>query len=232
MFNSRRNPAFLGTILTFTILLGALFMVQPSLSMADRIQIQARAGSFSYTIQGDKPDSVYVVVSVNLNDPDSRQQYINANLDRGRELLTNNESRLVPVQVTFSKPVPVKEAHELITRTNFLVESYLVVGYTEASRERSTRAWFGPLNPDDIPDREVFDPRKGEEIVYQGIMVLVGQVMTDSNGLGELLYNDLVYLVDTSELELRGLLSSKHANVTLNKEVAISIPSPFWDLDW
>ena len=53
-----------------------------------------------------------------------------------------------------------------------------------------------------------------------------------SASLGYWLTNDRVYLVDTTKLEALDLAVSRHADETVNKHIDVSLPTPFWNLDW
>ncbi len=219
-------------VLSIPLLLATIIaLVLTSPLIAGRIQSQGKTDSFEYSIQGDKERSVYVTVGVNMDDADARQKYIDVNIQRGNELVNNKQNGLVPVQITFIRPVSVSEVKQLVESTGFIVDSFLLVGHSTISQQRGTRIQFSSLDST-VPERELIDPNTGEEIVFEGVMVLKGDVPSNTYGLGQWLANDLTYLVDTSEVEMRELLNERHANEIVGKEIEISIPSPFWDLDW
>lgn len=207
----------------------ALALTTPSI--AGRIQSQNKTDSFEYSIQGDKAQSIYVTVGVNMEDIGARQAYLDANVERNQKLLEDNLDDLIPVQVTFAHPVAVANVKALVASTGFTVDSFLLVGHSTISQQRGTHIQFSSLD-DSVPEREIIDPVSGEEIVFEGIMVLQGIVPANSDGLGQWMKNDSVYLLDSSEVEMSELLSRQYANEIAGKDVEISLPSPFWDLDW
>lgn len=222
------KPRTIHTILFLAFTL-ALTAVTPL--VASRVQSQGKTDSFEYSIQGDKDQSVYVTVGVNMDDEHSRQKYIDANKQRGYELIANKQNEHIPVQITFASPISIHEVRKLVESTNFDVEEFLLVGHSTISQERGTHIQFSSLDVP-IPERELIDPNSGEEIVFEGIMVLKGQVVATNAGLGKWLADERVYLVDTSKVELLEILGKEHMNKIAGKEVEISIPSPFWNLDW
>lgn len=219
-------------IVSMTVLLATIAtLILASPLIASRIQTQGKTNSFEYSIQGDKEDSIYVTVGVDMDDLSARQKYIEANVQRGNSLVANKQNGLVPVQITLVRPISIPEVRQLVESTGFIVDSFLLVGHSTITQQRGTHIQFSSLD-EPIPEREIINPNTGEEIVFEGIMVLQGDVLANSDSLGQWLTSDLVYLVDTSEVEIRELLNERHANEIMGKEIEISIPSPFWELDW
>lgn len=227
MFTSK--PKITVGITFFLVTIATLILVSPLI--ASRIQTQGKADSFEYSIQGDKEESVYVTVGVDLDNANARQKYIEANIQRGNALIASKQNELVPVQITLNHPIPASEIRQLVESTGFIVDSFLLVGHSTISQQRGTYIQFSSLD-ELIPEREIIDPNTSEEIVFEGIMVLQGDVPASNDGLGQWLASDLVYLADTSEVEMRELLNMRHASEVAGKEIEISIPSPFWNLDW
>jgi hypothetical protein len=230
MFTSKLKVV-LGITILLSVIITTLVLTSPLI--ASRTQSQGKTDSFAYSIQGGKgqSQSVYIAISVDWDDPEARQKYSDKNIQRGHELVNNGQKELIPIQVTFAHPISVDEARQLVESTGFIVDSFLLVGNSTISQQRGTHIQFSDLD-NDVPHRELIDPATGEEIVFVGVMVLRGHVFSDAYGLGQWLANDVVYFVDTSEVELRELLNKHHLSEIAGKEIDISVPSPFWDLDW
>jgi len=90
---------------------------------------------------------------------------------------------------------------------------------------------FGSLEEDVPAMLDAGGNRKGETLTLAGVMVVQGSVQ-ESQGLARLLADKRVYLVDTSEVEVRNLIASRHANVAAGRELTVNRPSPFWNFDW
>ena len=73
--------------------------------------------------------------------------------------------------------------------------------------------------------------RKGEQLTLAGVMLIQGTAQ-NSQGLAQLLADKRIFLVDTSEVEVRDLIASRHASIAAGKQLTISRPSPFWSFDW
>lgn len=227
MSMSKRRILVVGFALVIIALLTAS-QIQPI--TAGRVQFSGTTDSFRYSGQGDN-SGIYMVVSVDTGDPAALKKYVEANLQRGQALVHRNQGELVPVQITFVHPVPVSDVKALVEETDFQVTSFLLAGYSTVSKQRGFHVQFGSLSGE-IPGRETMDPATDDELVFSGIMVLQGKVKATVDGLGYWLANDQVYLVDTTKLEALNLAANRHANETANKHIDVSLPTPFWNLDW
>lgn len=199
-------------------------------TLAGRVQFSGTTDAFRYSGQGDN-EGIYMVVSVDTNDPLVLKKYVEANHQRGQALISQNRGERVPVQVTFARPIPIADVKAMVEKTSFQVTSFLLVGYSTISQQRGFHVQFNSLDGD-IPDREIMDPATGDELVFSGIMALQGEVKAAEDGLGYWLSNDQVYLVDTTKLEALNLAASRHSKETANKQIEVSLPTPFWELDW
>jgi hypothetical protein len=192
--------------------------------------VQGEANSFRYTAKGQRNGRLYVNVSVNFDDPATVQKYREANQQRGRDLTNKAQSR-IPIQVTFARPLPLKEVRELAQETGLQVSNFAMVGHSSLNGQRGVHVEFSSLDKD-VPTTLNVDPTgKGEQLVLMGVMVLVGEIR-NPHGLAQLLADDRVYLVDTSEVEVRELIAQRHASIVAGKELVVNVPSPFWKLDW
>ena len=207
----------------------AVFLTGQSAFMGPLYQ-QGESASFRYTIQGQRNGSLYVNISVNFDDPDSLQKYMEANRQRGRTLVNKGQSP-IPIRVTFVRPLPLSEAREFIRETGLHVSSFAMVGRSSLNGRKGVHVEFSSVDKE-MPAALNVDPTgQGERLVLRGVMVLYGEIQ-NPQGLARLLADERVYLADTSEVEVRELLAQRHASVVAGKELVVSVPSPFWKLDW
>jgi len=228
MPTSKKHRGLVAVAVILIVVFLAVSQVQSTI--AGRGQFSGSTDTFRYSGQDDN-GGIYMVVSVDTSDPTALKKYVEANRQRGQALVSQNKGEVVPVQITFARPMLVSDVKTLVERTGFQVTSFSLVGYSTLSRKRGTHVQFDSLQSD-IPEREIVDPKTGDELVFTGIMVLQGEVKANADGLGQWLANDEVYLVDTSKLEALSIAASRHATETANKPIDISLPTPFWNLDW
>jgi len=133
--------------------------------------------------------------------------------------------------LTFAHPLPLAQARELVRQTDLDVSSYMMVGHSSLSGERGTYINFETLEQDVELARNVDSTGNGEQLLLEGVMVIQAR-LRDSSALGKLLRDERIYLVDTTEFEVRELLSQRHAAMIKGKAIDVTVPSPFWNLDW
>ena len=188
--------------------------------------------SFRYGGRVEYNGDVQVTVSTDWHDPKALQTYIAANVRRGEQLIAEGTRGLVPVQITFARPVQIDGVRTLVEETGLQVESLALVGYTSLTNQRSVYIRFDSLE-EDLPGRVPTDPPgTGDEVVIQGLMVLQGSVPANQGGLGKWLNNPDVYLVDTSELEAIAVVQGRHGREVQDRQIEIVVETPFWSLDW
>ncbi|MES4787633.1 MAG: hypothetical protein C4294_19570 [Nitrospiraceae bacterium] len=192
---------------------------------------EGTASSFRYTIKGQRNGSLLAELSVNFGDSNALRNHLAVNRQRGQQL-SNQMLGRIPVCVTFARPIPLAEARTLAQETGLQVESFALVGRSARENRRGTSVRFGSLDQDvptrvnvmgSMPDRD--------DLILKGVMVIYGQ-LTSPKDLKQLLDDERVYLADTSEVEMRALIAERHAAIVAGKELAIQVPSPFWELDW
>lgn len=194
------------------------------------LYLEGETDSFRYTVQEERNASLYVNISVNLDDPIALQKYLAANQQRGRNLAAKGPSP-IPVRVTFLRPLPLDEARTLVHKTGLDVTSFAMVGYSSLNGRKGMHIEFSSLDKDVFLRRNIDPTGQGEELVLKGVMVLYGE-LKNPQGLMLLLDDPRVYLADTSETQVRELLAQKHRSAIMGKELVFSVPSPFWNLDW
>lgn len=148
------------------------------------------------------------------------QAYREANLRRSYALLARKEPKLIYVQVSFARPVPIDEVRSLVEKTSFRVEDFLMVSRPKEQKRWCTEATGDLAKP--------FCATEG----FEGIMVLRGWVETTEKGLGQWLRDEQVYMVDTIAAELEEILHQKHADIVAGRKIYVSAEFPIWELDW
>ncbi len=209
------------------------FVAQTRAVLVASSYFEGAASSFRYTGQGQSNGSYYVTISVDFDDPIAHQGYLDANRQRGQALLSRSAMYPLPLQITLATPVSLPDARTLVSEAHVQVDSFAFVGRSSLNRSKRGGHWeFGGLDQT-IPETQSMDPAgvNGEQLVLEGVMVIHGTV-ADAAGLASLLDDPRIYLVDTSEVELRTLIVQRHQSEVASKDLTISVPSPFWNLDW
>lgn len=209
------------------------FIAQTRAALVASPYFEGETGSFRYTGQGQANGSYYVTISVDFDNPIARKDYLDANRERGQTLLSSYAVYPVPLQITFATPISLQDARTLASETHVQVDSFALVGKSSQDHNKRGGRWeFGGLDRP-VPGTQSMDPAgaKGEQLVLEGIMVIRGAV-ADAAGLASLLADPRIYLVDTSEVELRTLIAQRHPSEAASSDLTISVPSPFWNLNW
>ncbi|MDL1897565.1 hypothetical protein FBQ82_14970 [Anaerolineae bacterium CFX7] len=209
-------------------ILGAMLLTTQSAYLAP-LFVQGETESYRYTAQGER-NNLYITVSVNFDDAATLQKYRRVNQRRGEQLSKQNKKD-IPLLLTFAHPLPLAQARELVRQTDLDVSSYMMVGHSSLSGERGTYINFETLEQDVELARNVDSTGNGEQLLLEGVMVIQAR-LRDSSALGKLLRDERIYLVDTTEFEVRELLSQRHAAMIKGKAIDVTVPSPFWNLDW
>ena len=161
-----------------------------------------------------------VVVNIYyLGNGKTLQAYREANIRRNQALLARREPQRVYAQVTFARPIPVSEVRTLVEETGFQAEDFLMV-----RRPREQRSWcIGATG-------NLVQPFCAD-VGFEGVMVPKGWMETTEQGLGRWMADGRVYMVDTFAVEIRELLTQKHADIVAGRQIIVSPEYPVWELD-
>lgn len=229
--NRRKWMAGLGGVL----LTGASILAIPSVIHLTVPFFSGEGSAFRYTGQEAGAGQIYVVVSVDIDDAMALEAYRQASAERARALIQQGKPQPVWVQVTFRRPVPIADVRALVNDTGFRVDSFLLAGRAPDG-QKLTRIQVGALEDSaaqmNVPPPPPAAPVGGVEVTLAGVMLVQGEVDTTEQGLGRWLADERVYMVDTTSIEVHELIAQRHAAVVSGKEIVISVPSPFWNLDW
>jgi len=225
-------------VMVAILFLGALL---PPLFMSNRASgdtapwpIKTRRDAYTLVaMPGKDGRSVDVYLNVDFHSPKSLQKYVKALKKQLSDLATSSKEN-IPVMITFSHPLSVRDARALTGACQVDVSEFLVVGHEDGKREN--RGWGIHLRSiDDMTEEEIMAPEpmgpNMGDLIPSGIMVLKGIVAT-GQGLQCLHQSPDVYLVDTMALEASNLLEAQYPDQISGKELNITLESPFWSLDW
>ena len=210
-------------------IIGAMLLTTQSAYLAP-LFVQGETESFRYTAQVEGANNLVITVSIDFYNADALKNYQEANEQRARRL-AKEKRQDVPVSITFARPVPQQEAHALAQQAGLQVRQFIMVGHSSASRERGIYGALGTLDQAVELVREIGPRYETERLALEGVMVVEGQLQ-NAKALPDLLRDKRIYLVDTSEFEVRQVLSQQHAAAIAGKTIVVSVPSPFWKLDW
>ncbi len=226
--NMTRQKPRIGAVLLIGVAC-AMLLTTHSAYLAPLI-VQGETASFRYTAQDEGNNQLYIVVSIEFHDTNALEKYRQVNEQRALRL-AKEKVKDVPVSITFARPIPQSEAHALALQAGLEVRQFTMVGHSNLSRERGVFGALGALDQVVEQVREISWTAEGERLVLEGVMVVKGQ-LRNAKTLPALLSDKRIHLVDTSEFEVRQVLAQQHAAVTAGKTIVVSVPSPFWMLDW
>ncbi len=182
---------------------------------------------------GEDGRSIDVSVSVDFSTESTIRRYARLCRSKAKKLASDPSARDVPVLITFDHPLNVQFVRGLESRCRMHVEQFVVVGRArKGSTERGCSILLQPL--DSLTDDDVMsDVALGQDEVlsHSGIIFAKGTV-EDSEGLGCLLAEPDVYVLDTSEWEIRRLLEEKYPKEIAGKDLNFELKTPFWRLKW
>lgn len=229
----RASSRWLWSLCLIVVALVLAFVAQTRAALVASPYFEGETSSFRYTGQGQSNGSSYVTISVDFDNPIAHKGYLDANRERGQTLLSAYAMYPLPLQITFAAPISLQDARTLASEAHVQVDSFALVGRSSQDHSKRGGHWeFGGLDRP-VPATQSMDPAgtNGEQLVLEGVMVIRGAV-ADAAGLASLLADPRIYLVDTSEVELRTLIAQRHQIEVTGSDLTVSLPSPFWNLDW
>lgn len=199
---------------------------------ASAVNGQAEGVGNGFTYQIEVRDKIALVhVNLNVADFQAVQRYREANHQRALKWIGDRQPREIDVQITFVRPVPPSVVRELAAQTGLVVNEYLLVGRSPEGR-KITSIYLGAITPD-VPDVQPIirpDGEEGGSLV--GVMLLRGTVKTSQTSLGRLLDEPLIYMVDTTAVEVRELVVREYASLIADRPIEVVLHSPFWQFEW
>lgn len=216
-------------VLVLVGILSAMLVTTQSAYLAP-LFVQGETESFRYTAQVEGANNLVITIGIDFYNPQAAEKYRQVNEQRAMRL-AKEKRKEVPVSITFAHPVPQGEAHALALQAGLEVRQFIMVGHSNLTGERGTFGTLGALDKTVEHVREINRMAGEERLVLEGVMVVEGR-LRNAKALPELLSDKRIYLVDTSEFEVRQVLAQQHAATTVGKTIVVSVPSPFWKLDW
>lgn len=222
---AKRKPRLTAIVLSGVIAAMLLTTQNPYLAP---LFVQGETDSFRYSALVEGADNLYVNVSIDFDNPDALKKYHLANQLRGKQL-HEHDLRDIPVQITFKQPLAQADARALAEQAGLTVQDFTMVGHSAVSKQRGGHFTLGTLDAPVQVERNM-GPNQ-EKLILEGVMVIKGAIATGA-GLQRLEGDKRIYLVDTSEAQVRELLQKRHQAWVKNKTIVVAVPSPFWKLDW
>lgn len=216
------------TLVAVAVGLGGFVAASRSAFLAP-ILLQGETSSFRYSGQVERNGNLHATVSVDFDRPAALQAYIAANQQRGRALALAGQGP-VPVRITFARPLSQAEVQALARETGLTVDSFMMVGRTAIGDKRATHVSFRSID-EDVPLVRPDLTGNGDDFVLKGVMVVYA-TLKDARNLTRLLDDAHIYLVDSSEVELREVFATRHAIAVAGRDMTMSAPSPYWKLNW
>lgn len=221
------STTFLG--LTLMAASAVILLGKPFEAYAGKPFFNGETGTYRYTGKGLDSGDVLVDVHFDIDDPEALRAYREANAERAKALIQQGEPQLIWVQITFHRPLPTAEVQALVKETGFRVDNFEMVGRSADGRHRLSRTRVGDIE-DDAAHMVV--PLWGVDTMLAGVILLQGEVETTEQGLGRWLADNRVYMIDTTGVEVRELVARRHADVVADRDIFVSLTSPFWRFDW
>jgi len=192
---------------------------------------EGKGDGFTYKVEIVGDSTALVNVELNVDDPHAVQRYKEANYQRALALLRSGQEQVIDVQITFVRPVPPSVVRDKAMETGLIIRDYLLAGRSVDGR-KITSVYLGPITLD-VPDvQELYFPNGEKAGTLEGVMLLRGYLRTSEVSLGRWLNDPLVYMVDTTAVEARRLVSERHAAVVGKRPIEVTLHSPFWNFDW
>ena len=211
-------------VILFTVLVCFVLGMRYTVYSDDRRTAPNNAYTYEVTERKDGSVEVEVQIEPHLSSA-AFQAYVQANQERVKQILAAGGDP-IEVQITLKQPLAAPDIQKWMANVGLQVASFLVVG-SGPNGEKVSSILYGDLT--EVPTSEA-GPR-GQAIVYDGVMVLQGKIAPTAAGLGQLVADERVYLVDTTMAEIHDLLEADSSLAGKPVE-SIGIPSPFWELMW
>lgn len=203
----------LAVVLIGGAIMGASYAKTPSLD------------DWPHSIEHRPNGDLRVHVEVDMANPTMRDAY--AKQQRNAALaLASSCAGIVPVQVTFARPLTLGEVRELAQNTGLTTDMLIFEARDAAGRLHTVGTRGSEAG---IVDLESLKPGlEQRELRLIGITMVQGTVPASTEGLGQLANDERVYLPDVMAHLLADKVAVRHG-VDAGR-VQVSVPSPHWHL--
>lgn len=187
-------------------------------------------GAFQYAVKHRDGAAAEIEVMFDLDNQEALSRYLQTNEERSKKLLSSAQGERLWTTITFVRPLTAQELQALLREVAIEPASYTLVGWTETGERMGSTIFADATNVDFNLKKAVQSmlstnpdaPDYGAQMV--GFMVVDGYIMISELGLGKLMSDERVLLVDTTAYEVQKLAGVEKASVRL--------PTPFWDMEW
>lgn len=180
----------------------------------------AENGIFSYQVVRTSGDNLRVYSDVDFRDEQILAAYQFENRKQLDTLLSNEvQNSQLLVVVTFSTPLSIEEAQDLVQTAQMEVVSYGIFGRIG---DEVVSTYKTPLS-NSIEDISLAENATENEVVYDGVMTITGFV--NQNGLKVVSNHQAVSLLDLTAHSIQSELNDLGETIELEN---FAIPNPAW----
>ncbi|MDW8325338.1 MAG: hypothetical protein RMK99_02125 [Anaerolineales bacterium] len=190
-------------------------------------------GIWRYTYEaGNGREITIAKVSVNFSKSEILDAYRRLNQQYAASLIgrTSQQPRDVDVALTFTRPLSFEEVMEIRRNTGLSAQLYTVVAMNEDDEKGTLTVVAGEDSAISMSKANEMIASQGFK--FMGIMVIHGKISNSQGGLGRLLADNRIYLVDMTANRVREDLLANGEHLDQVREMYVHIPSPFWDMPW
>lgn len=231
MFHSKK----LLWLIACSIMVGFAFVLVAHASASMPRAMRAMDGGlWRYSVERNhNTGAVLAKIAVDFADPNVAIAYKQLNQQYASGMISKSfdQARDVDVTLTFTSPLSWEDVVAIRKETGLSVQLYTFAALNEQGEKGSLTGVAGVDSSVDI--------RKATEIItsqgyrLQGVMMIRGKIPNTPDGLGKLMADNRIYLIDLMANRVReNLLERGDLGDGLDERIYVHAPSPFWDMDW
>jgi len=227
MFRSKK----LLWLIACSIMVGLAFVLVAQVSASMPRAMRAMDGGlWRYSVERNhNTGAVLAKISVDFADPSVAIAYKQLNQQYASSMIRKSLDQVqdVDVTLTFTSPLSWEDIVAIREETGLSIQLYTFAALNEKGEK-------GSLTGVAEKDSSV-DMRKAIEIItsqgyrLQGVMMVRGKIPNTPDGLGKLMTDKRIYLIDLMANRVREDLLERG---NLGDGLYVHTPSPFWDMDW
>ncbi len=221
----------LGLIALPVLVLSVVIRVGEATTITVTHQMDNGVWRYSYENRSGQAISL-AKVDVNFSEPGILETYQRLNQQYAANLIehTSQQTRDVDVVLTFSRPLSFEEVSGIRQDMDLSVQLYTVVAMDESDEKGALTVVAKEDSSLDMSQANEIIASQGFRLM--GIMVVHGRISNSPAGLGKLLADNRIYLVDTTANRVLDDLLANGELISQSSEMYVHIPSPFWDMPW
>lgn len=197
----------------------------PPLVLLEKV---SAAGLYTLRVVKTCSNEPRVDIDVDLDNPAVLDGYRQHNIQVATNLIVQNRGEEVEVALTFNRPLSVVDVRRIVEGSSLSIHSYIAVGRYPNNDPVMLSEWLYTDN-NTIDGMELQHILRSNGARLEGIVTVYGGVMATDGGLGKLLNNSEIFLVDVIAKEVQ-LQVREELGLTESNSLQISVPAPFWQL--